>query len=582
MPQPSLEAEFLDRLYGVAMEPERFTELVDIWHRRIELAHARGSHAGQEDLDHLASHLVRADRLLDLAVDREDVFPRPLQQKLEAEPHPMLAFDLAGTIVATNRAAVRQFGECEGQSVSQLPFDAETRDALSRIARGHSDRQRGHGARLVRAIDERSDQPALLSLASWDTAGGRSVLLLKQVDFKWSDHLSDLIRDAFGLTEAETSVMRLMAEGLPPAEIARERSASLATVRTQIRAIYEKTGTRSQGEFLRMALGLGSLDLANKDWLTGALTADTPLRATAHPRPSELRLFELPDGRVLEYAEFGASEGPACLFFHNEFFGPAWPLAAVERAEQLGMRIITPLRPCYGRSSCPIDGSATPETTARDLLLLLDDLRVDRVVPLFQMAGGIFALALAKLAPERVAGLAICAPIFPFAMPEDDSLLSPFHRFLSNTIHRHPRLLEFIVRTGFSFHQRVGSKRFLATFARDHPEDLSLLEDNGVLADMINGMAYCAAHGHRGFFTDYRAPPDDAWGDFMALDKPIACLVGDRIDPKRNLPVERLIEHHPRAERVVAEGGAHYLHFSHPEHVAQLVARVWERAAERA
>jgi DNA-binding CsgD family transcriptional regulator len=54
------------------------------------------------------------------------------------------------------------------------------------------------------------------------------------------------------LTAAETGVLRGLAGGLRPAQIAREAGVAMSTVRTQITSIRLKTGARSIGELVRL------------------------------------------------------------------------------------------------------------------------------------------------------------------------------------------------------------------------------------------------------------------------------------------------------------------------------------------
>jgi DNA-binding CsgD family transcriptional regulator/PAS domain-containing protein len=57
-------------------------------------------------------------------------------------------------------------------------------------------------------------------------------------------------REAFGLTDAEARVALGLLEGLAPAAIAARHGVSLPTVRSQIRSLFAKTGTRRQAELL--------------------------------------------------------------------------------------------------------------------------------------------------------------------------------------------------------------------------------------------------------------------------------------------------------------------------------------------
>lgn len=64
---------------------------------------------------------------------------------------------------------------------------------------------------------------------------------------------------AFNLTPAEARVAIAIAEGASPEEVATHRSVSLATVRTQLRCIFEKLGVRRQSDMVRMLLELPRL-----------------------------------------------------------------------------------------------------------------------------------------------------------------------------------------------------------------------------------------------------------------------------------------------------------------------------------
>jgi len=61
---------------------------------------------------------------------------------------------------------------------------------------------------------------------------------------------ADAGREAFGFTDAEVRVAAGLLEGLAPATIAARHGVALSTVRSQIRSLLQKTGTRRQSELL--------------------------------------------------------------------------------------------------------------------------------------------------------------------------------------------------------------------------------------------------------------------------------------------------------------------------------------------
>jgi DNA-binding CsgD family transcriptional regulator len=70
--------------------------------------------------------------------------------------------------------------------------------------------------------------------------------------------LTAAVRDAFGLTAREAQVAALLAEGLSLAEIAGRLGLRIGTARNHLKAIFEKTGARRQGEMIALFAKLNS------------------------------------------------------------------------------------------------------------------------------------------------------------------------------------------------------------------------------------------------------------------------------------------------------------------------------------
>ncbi|MET3469531.1 DNA-binding CsgD family transcriptional regulator [Novosphingobium sp. 1529] len=69
---------------------------------------------------------------------------------------------------------------------------------------------------------------------------------------------ADLIRALFDLTPAEARVARAVAQGLSPTDIAQRHAASPATVRTQLKHVFAKTGVTRQSELAVLLASLRS------------------------------------------------------------------------------------------------------------------------------------------------------------------------------------------------------------------------------------------------------------------------------------------------------------------------------------
>lgn len=114
----------------------------------------------------------------------------------------------------------------------------------------------------------------------------------------------------------------------------------------------------------------------------------------------------------LAYEEIGRG-GHALLLIHGHPFDHTMWRPQWEPIVRLGWRLIVPDLRGYGASAGGGE-KATLEIFARDLLALLDHLRVDQAVVAGLSMGGQIAMEICRLAPTRVRGLVLAAT-FPRA-----------------------------------------------------------------------------------------------------------------------------------------------------------------------
>lgn len=131
------------------------------------------------------------------------------------------------------------------------------------------------------------------------------------------------------------------------------------------------------------------------------ITALTPSNTTISKSKSEPIIFHLNGGARLSYQEFGSRSGFPVFYFHStgssrlecEFFSRS--------ANRQGFRLIAIDRPGIGLSD--FKAQIGLADVANNLIELADELELDRFGLMSFSAGGIFALATAIRAPERVA-----------------------------------------------------------------------------------------------------------------------------------------------------------------------------------
>ena len=126
-------------------------------------------------------------------------------------------------------------------------------------------------------------------------------------------------------------------------------------------------------------------------------------------------LIELSDGRRLAYAERGDPLGVPIVHHHGMPGSRLDHVADPAFYTGMGVRVITPDRPGYGRSDPNPRGTLTD--WARDVSELADALDLGRFGMTALSGGGIHALACAAAMPERLCGVVVTGCPAPMNRP---------------------------------------------------------------------------------------------------------------------------------------------------------------------
>lgn len=182
---------------------------------------------------------------------------RWLSQTLDEIDYGMLVLDGECQLLHANRAARAELDEshpvrlmgCELRA-RHAHDDAPLREALSAAAR--------RGLRRLLTLGEQGVRASLAIVPLWPATGsdqGATLVMLGKRNV-CEQLLVQCFARAHGLTGAEARVLEALCRGLPPREIADEFGVGIATVRTQIGAIRQKTGAESIRALLDMVAKL--------------------------------------------------------------------------------------------------------------------------------------------------------------------------------------------------------------------------------------------------------------------------------------------------------------------------------------
>ncbi|MCB1386475.1 MAG: alpha/beta fold hydrolase [Nitratireductor sp.] len=488
--------EIIDHIYQVAVEPERYEQLLDLWEERLgplragDSPRADGS-AGSIHDSELENHFARASAVL----DRVDQFAegRDVRAIVNAfDRSAAFTFCDTGDITAANGAAKLVLGISPGASVAALPFEEAEISVLRREA-ARVAASGGASDSFVRFRLTTTRRPIVIRLTSVsDRERGRFEALAVTSEMAWPEPLSAVVREAFGLTETEAEILRALVEGAGLKEIASRRGRSLGTIKTQLRSLLFKSETRTQAELIRLTLGL--MDVVS--------TADavSDLGPAAHPsgglKPLPFLALERPGGRRSDHILFGDPAGRPVLFFPLNYGLIRWPVSAELAAERLGLKIIVPIRAGYGHSTKAESRSAYVDTVVEDTVALLDHYGIEQCPVIALSADAYFAYRIANRYPGRLTGLVNCGTGLPLANRAQYERMHKWHRFILANARYAPSMLPFMVKAGFSLARRIGKRGFVHAVYGNSQADVLTFEDPEVMEAMVLGSEVCLSSWH--------------------------------------------------------------------------------------
>jgi len=571
----SRDKELIESVYTVALEPDRYAELTDIWKERMVESLERQAQSGDSMDDDIRRSLLIIDSL-----SGDDLVPASMLKDFADTRFAVLAVNAKGEILEANSAAVTAYGALQKADLSCLPYDEGSLDALRETVR-QTVAGSSKPTQMIRAIKLICGGPSLISVKDGHAdAGMEAYALVQTSDFIWPEHLLPILERSFGLTRAESSIIRLMTEGCSLADIAEKRESSLATVRTQVRSIFEKTGTHSQTELVRMAIAFAALgdNFESAQTSTDVMTSEGGKRfESAYPREEDRHLLTLPDGRVLDYSIIGDPKGKPVIFVHCPFFGDAWTATAVKQLTEAGLKLIAPARAYYKRSSpCPPKTSPL-EVYTQDIGHLITHLKLDRFVVMTRNIGSQFGFEIMRKYPGKARALLGVSPALPFDKDEAAyAKAEPYHRFLASASFYFPKLLELFVKAGQIYYSRVPPRVFIEKSFQSAAADHHLMDDPEIMAAMTQGLAHGGENGVKAFLHTYKDVRAHTYEMILNAGFPMTIMVGAEDQAPRFGIAEAMNRDNQSIKLKKIKGVADFIFQAQPETVFETLNDLWK------
>ena len=477
----ALMSQVLDKLYSPALDPSTLPELLDLWERMIAPqwhgpeGTAKGGLRGLLARSSLPRHIRQVEDLLLKAIGQsnrraEDLALMPYRMTVA------LTLDRQMRVTGVSRAAHDRLGISRGVALSGLHLKREDLRAISRAA---VELFRTRAAdepplpSLIRARTEKDGQAVLVSLHLCRPDRHPPFVLMATTETHWTANALARLRDTLGLSQAELEVLTALAKNHSLAEIADLRGRSLNTVRTQVKSLLAKTETSSQSDLMRLALTSVPISAPDAPLDTAAMISGRVARAGLELPELPFQVLYRPNGRSVDFLEFGDPNGRPVIYFCANFGMCRWPADGEFTAGQTGLRVIVPIRPGYGGSTPLPLGIDRAQAVAEDVIALMDRLDIPAAHCLVLDEDMPFAARLHAIAPDRVLGVLGCGASLPFLRDAQYQRMGRWHRFVLGTARFAPQFLSFASRAGFAMARQLGKAEFVRLIYSGSPSDVA-------------------------------------------------------------------------------------------------------------
>ncbi|SDJ39930.1 alpha/beta fold hydrolase [Lutimaribacter saemankumensis] len=509
-----LFGEVVQLTYATVAQPEKFHELIMLWEKCLT---SRIVSKDQDTEDAaLVGHFNQALQIFD-HIGRVQRDHDRAKRILDGFSMPAFICDAALNILYKNEefdgfAAVNEvrgptFGEAireqirnweVGQTVAFVPDLAEPD---------------GAGAAVITELPQGFYD---------DTIPGKQYLVVfnevSETNVAWG-----AIRDKYNLTAAEADVLAQLAKGRKADEIALQKGVSVNTIRAQIRALLEKTGSRNQNDLVRSSVFVLSQFQSLK------LVAQAFVPSDARPEAVFSRVI-LPSGRMLQFRQFGDMDGLPVLYLHGMMGGPDLPHHVKTAARQSGLRIIAPSRPGFGKSdSIPATDWEFVRQSCRDLYAFLDVLSVPAAFVIGNLSGFGIAINFANRFPEKCIGVLNAGYS---GIVSDDLIdgMGTMSRAFARSYQKSRTALRFLTRAAIASVDFLGAHRMMQRHLGASPVDLDYCHEVGCFDMMADGLTHAIAQGGEAFIKDGFLATKD-WRDVIeevAGKVRLHCILGER------------------------------------------------------
>ncbi|MBN9672983.1 alpha/beta fold hydrolase [Roseibium aggregatum] len=568
--------EIIDRIYNVLSDPDSWQDLVVSFAEKYEtLLTQSGSEDFQEISKTVQSRMGRLrphfERFNSIFHSSSLDFMFADDHRREEEEHiPHLRVDASGRITEANQAAQSGFNIKVGEAIEAMPADADSLRALRSRLTQFSQGAAAEKQIAILPMYGLRGFPVIFSvtLAPRSGPGEPRSFLFRGLEIGWRDDVGQTVARVFQLTRAELEVFREIVQGRPIAEIASDRGRSPQTVRTQVRTLFDKTGLRSQIDIVRMYIAVSKF------------SQDQDIPGRLYTSNCRTEIIEVEPGRNIQVDIVGPDDGRPVLLFHGFITGGRFPLEVEQKLYAFGLKLITPFRPGYCRST-PADWTFEdyPDKIVQDAGAVLKHYGIERAVALGRFSGALYASAAVNAHKGILKGLIVVSGTPPTRTRRQLDAIKPEARIFAYSAKYFPQALPPLLWTFLQAVRKENARDFFDKWYSKPASDNRAAARSEVQKLLSSGWKNTLRHGTKAYMMDVRHTASDWSGFYTGLNKPILMIHGTQ-DPVSTLDqIEELVADFPKIRLETYEDAGQLLFFTHPDRLLKRIAEFFDEVS---
>ncbi len=479
-----LDLDIVSASWRSLSEPEGFDQMVAAWDRKLEAVRQKPQLTLVDRI--LSRQLASIGEMLGGSLELR--FEDPLAHAVATTPAPAMVLSPEGLVVTLGDGAADYFDVEQSQRAGEDWLREDSRGDFAAVRKSAHGQCNSHYAIVrVRRKDGVEALAEVYTLQMEDDAPSYTVV--RSLELDWYPEVSTGLAQAFGLTEAETEICRLVFRLGDLAIVAEARDVTLETVRTQMKRVFGKVEVSSKAELVRMLALLCAR--AERGRGTHLLQWSDPLR-------HETIIYRR-DRRRLAYTWTGAEHGRPVLFIHGEI--PYFVLHedAREDLARRNIKLICLSNPGHGNSD-PADHDDQLGDGCAAIEEFCDHLGLHGIPAVASSSGQVYLVRLARLRPELFTMLMALGMTWNIAGRWHN--LPLMQKTLSSLAKHAPDVFDLACRVCYRMVKQEGPDFYLLRAFGEAAVDRRTIADPEFQPLLRAGCRHLISQGHRAFVRE--------------------------------------------------------------------------------